>query len=63
MDIRSIISTYNLWANYVEGEDIPIPICAPTVYGSEWGKISIKAQVDTVPCGRVINTYPLPRNL
>ena len=70
MQIKTIGSAgYNLWA---EETRVPIAICEPVVYGSEWGKLdrtgeeikpSMKAQVDIIPSARVINTFPLPRNL
>jgi hypothetical protein len=70
MQIKTISSAgYNLWAEEVF---VPLPICEPDVYGSEWGKLdrtgeeikpSMKAQVDIIPSARIINTYPLPRNL
>ncbi len=69
MNIKTISSAgYNFWA---EGAASIVSICPPEVYGSEWGKLgrtgkeikpSMKAQVDIIPSGRVINTYPLPRN-
>jgi hypothetical protein len=54
------------------GTIISVAVCEPSMYGTEWGKLdrtgkeikpTMRANVDVVPSARVINTYPLPRNL
>jgi len=54
------------------GTIVAMAVCEPSMYGTEWGRLdrsgkeirpSMKAEVDIVPSARVINTYPLPRNL
>lgn len=72
MDVRFISwAGYQLAEIYTEEVEVSVPVCAPEIYGSESRRLnmtgheikpSMSAQVDTVPCGRVINTYPLPRN-
>jgi len=72
-----LTSTGNIgmWLDDIEfsmGTVVGVSICEPNMYGSEWGRLdrsgkeirpSMKAEVDIIPSARVINTYPLPRNL
>ncbi len=55
----------------ISGTEV-IPVCGPNFHGYAWGKLdrtghevkpTMRAKVDVIPSGRVINTYPLPRNL
>jgi len=54
------------------GTIIGIPICEPAMHGYEVGKLdrtgqeikpTMRADVDVIPSARIINTYPLPKNL
>ena len=65
----------DIWLDDIKvsmGTIIAMAVCEPSMYGTEWGRLdrggheikpSMKAQVDIVPSARIINTYPLPRNL
>ena len=64
-----------IWLDDIEvsmGAIVAIPICEPDFYGYEVGKLdrvgeeikpTMRAKVDIVPSGRIVNTYPLPKNL
>ena len=49
MNIKTISSVgYNLWAEYVEGEDTPFPVCAPEMTGHEMFKLDVVGhEIDT----------------
>jgi len=60
MQIKTISSAgYNFWA---ESISTIVPIGEPVAFGEEI-RIDMKAQVDIIPSARIVNTYPVPRNL